>query len=96
MSRAVTSIDDVRTFFGAAREQYNEHGVTDTRAELVRVEWLTPQIATVEVHWPHLDAKGNEIGGERSTYTLRRDEHGALKIRVAVMLGEDTPHPATA
>jgi hypothetical protein len=96
MSRVVATLEEVSGFFGGAKAQYNERGITDTRAELVRVDWPTKQIVLVEVHWPHLDASGREIGGERSTYTLRRDAEGALKIRAVVMHGEEAGQGAHA
>jgi len=36
---------------------------------------------------PHLDGQGNEVGEEVTTYALRRDETGALKVQVALMQG---------
>lgn len=44
-------------------------------------------MALVEVRWPYLDGQGNEVGEEVSTYALRRDETGALKVQVALMQG---------
>lgn len=41
----------------------------------------------VEVRWPYLDADGEERGEETSTYTLRRNDRGELRLRVAVMHG---------
>jgi hypothetical protein len=96
VARGVASLDEVRDFFRTAKDHYNERGIIDTRADMVRTDWPTKQIALVEIHWPYFDTDGKEIGGERSTYTLRRDEHGALKIRAVVMHGEDTGQAATA
>jgi ketosteroid isomerase-like protein len=84
---AIQSSQEIKQFFGGAKEQYNARGITDTRAEIVRLDWATAKIAMVEVRWPYLDAKGSVHGEERSTYTLRRDEAGTLKLRVAVMHG---------
>jgi hypothetical protein len=36
---------------------------------------------------PHLDGRGIEVGEEVSTYAVRRDEMGALKVQVALMQG---------
>jgi hypothetical protein len=44
-------------------------------------------LALVEVRWPYLDGQGNEVGEEVSTYVLRRDDTGALKVQVALMQG---------
>lgn len=95
-AHAVSSLDEVRALFGTVRTQYNERGVIDTRANLVRVDWPTREMAIVEIHWPYLDVDGKEVGGERATYTLRRDAHGTLKIRAVVLHGEEQGHAATA
>jgi hypothetical protein len=88
--RAVTSLAEVEQFFSGAKDQYNQRGITDTRAEIEWLEWATDKVAIVEVRWPYLDARGNEVGEETSTYTLRRDERGDLKLRVTVMHGAKT------
>ena len=87
MVQAVASLDQVEEFFGGAREQYNARGIADTRAELQRVEWLTRRLAVVDVRWPYLDAQGVERGAETSTYVLRRDDSGELKLQAALMRG---------
>jgi hypothetical protein len=79
--------DDVRKMFGPAKEQYAKHGITDTRGDVIDLQWIGDRICIVEVRWPWLDASGAEFGGERSTYTLRRDDAGALKLRTVVMHG---------
>jgi hypothetical protein len=84
---AVSSAKEVEQFFSGAKEQYNARGITDTRPEIVRLDWSTDRIAFVTVLWPYLDASGATHGSETSTYTLRRDDRGQLKLRVAVMHG---------
>ena len=84
---AVATHQEVAGFFGGAREQYNQRGITDTRAEILDLRWPTDRMAIAVVRWPYLDAQGREKGTETSTYVLRRDERGALKLRVAVMHG---------
>jgi hypothetical protein len=84
---AVSSPQEVAQFFGGAKEQYNKRGITDTRAEIVRLHWPTNRIAVVEVRWPYLDERGATRGHETSTYTLHRADTGDLKLRVAVMHG---------
>jgi hypothetical protein len=78
---------EIERFFGGAREQYHALGVTDTRAEIHRLEWLSNRIVVADVRWPYLDARGNEKGAEASTYTLRRDDAGELRVQVVVMQG---------
>jgi NTF2-like protein (DUF6841) len=90
--RAVNSPAEIEKFFAGAKEQYNAQGVTDTRPDVVRLDWVTERIAIVEVRWPYLDSRGNEVGEESSTYTLRRDGAGNLRLRVAVMHGAVTNH----
>ena len=85
--RAVGTLSEVEQFFGGAKEQYNAQGIIDTRADILELKWLTPRMALVEVRWPYLDGQGNEVGEEVSTYALRRDETGALKVQVALMQG---------
>ena len=85
--QAVASISEVEQFFSGAKEQYNQLGVTDTRPEIQRLTWPTGRTALVEVRWPWLTADGREAGAETSTYTLRRDESGKLKIRAVIMHG---------
>ena len=87
MARTIEMREEVEEFFTSAKDQYAEMGVTGTRAEITRLEWLTDGIAQVDVRWPYLDAAGGEHGEERSTYTLRRDDAGNLKICIAIMRG---------
>jgi hypothetical protein len=88
----VTSAAELEKFFGGARDQYNARGITDTRAEIQKLSWLTDRLALVEVRWPYLDARGQELGEERSNYVLRLDDDGELKMRAAIMLGGSQPH----
>jgi hypothetical protein len=82
--RAVSSRDDLAAYFERAREEYNAQGVTATRPEVRNLTWLTRELALVEVRWPWLNARREEKGEETSTYVLRREEGGTLKIQVAV------------
>lgn len=88
MIRAVSSAAEIEAFFAGAKDQYNKRGITDTRGEIDREEWVTDRCVIVDVRWPYLDAKGQDLGSESSTYTLRRDERGDLKMCVALMRGE--------
>ena len=90
MARAVNSTAEVERFFAGAKDQYHATGITDTRAELQRIEWLTRRIAVVDVRWPYLDAAGEETGEESSTYVLRRDDSGELKMQAVLMRGAKT------
>lgn len=88
---AVGTHKEVEQFFGGAKDQYNARGITDTRPEIAKLEWVTDRIVMVTVRWPYLDSTGEERGEETSTYTLRRDDKGELKLRVAVMHGAVEP-----
>lgn len=88
---AVSSNEEIRQFFGQAKQHYNAQGITDARPEITNLHWPNERIAIVEVRWPWLDANGREVGDETSTYTLRRNERGELKLRVAVMHGASQP-----
>lgn len=83
----VTTREEIVAFFSKAKASYEAQGVLTTEARVLRLEWLSERIATVEVRWPYVDAQGREMGGETSTYTLRRDESGQLRLRAAIMHG---------
>ena len=89
MALVVNEPEEVAEFFGGAREQYREIGITDTRAEIVRLDEITDHMVMVRVRWPYLDQKGREMGAETSTYTLVRQGSGDWKMRVAVMHGKE-------
>lgn len=91
-SRAVNALDEVKRFFSNAPEQYNQQGVVTTRADIVRLDWLTEQIVSVQVRWPYLTEDGKELGDERSTYLVMRDNGRAWKIWAVVMQGVSKPH----
>jgi ketosteroid isomerase-like protein len=87
-SRAVSSRGEVEQFFSGVKEQYSSRGINEARPEIQFVEWATERVAIATVRWPYIDAAGREIGEESSTYTLRRDDAGELKLVVALMRGE--------
>jgi SnoaL-like domain len=87
MARAVSARAEVVEFFGSGKEQYNALGITDTRAEIQRLDWVSDDLVVVDVRWPYLTANGEERGEERSTYTLLGDAQGQLKIRSVLMRG---------
>ena len=87
MVMVVNTAAEVEKFFSGARAEYNKQGITDTHADITDLRWVTDRIAIVSVRWPSLDAKGNEVGAESSTYTLKRDDQGELKLHATVMHG---------
>jgi hypothetical protein len=89
MARVVSEQQEVAEFFGGARDQYREIGITNTRADIVRLDEITDKMVMARVRWPYLDAKGQEMGAETSTYTLVRREKGDWKLRIAVMHGRE-------
>lgn len=91
MAQVVSSREEIATFFSGAKEQYNKRGISDTRAEIFGLEWVTDRIVVVDVRWPYLDERGNEKGEESSTYTLRRDDFSDLRLHIALMRGEGSP-----
>ncbi len=92
VAEVAETADQVAQFFSGAKEQYNEKGITDTRAEILTLKWLTSQMVLVAVRWPYLDRNGRENGDESSTYLLRRDADGVLKVQVAIMQGSSEGH----
>jgi hypothetical protein len=92
MALTVSSSAEIRDVFGSAKPQYNARGITDTRPDILRLDWITHHLAIVEVRWPYLTADGDEVGEETSTYVIRREPDGRLAIRAAVMHGEAATH----
>ncbi|TWO72242.1 hypothetical protein FN976_05925 [Caenimonas sedimenti] len=86
-NRAVATLDEVAAFFGGAKAQYNQQGVTGTRPDVQRIDWHTPQLASVTVQWPYLDADGRPVAGSESSVYVVRLKEGAAKICAVVMLG---------
>ena len=91
MAQVIDDVDEGAKFFGGAKQQYREMGITDTRAVIEELEWLGKDVAIAKVHWPYLDEANHEVGGERSDYTFKRDDSGALKVRSVLMRGVDKP-----
>jgi hypothetical protein len=89
MTRVVNGPKDIAEVFSQARAQYREIGITNTRAEIVRLDEITDQIVMVRVRWPYIDAYGQEMGAETSTYTLVRHGLGDWKLRIALMHGKE-------
>ena len=88
----VISSNELQEVFGGAKEQYNARGIAETRADILRLNWLTSRLAIVEVRWPYLTAEGAEVGEETSTYVIRREPDNRLAIRASVMHGEADSH----
>jgi hypothetical protein len=86
--KAVASRQEVEQFFSGAKEQYSARGIEEAIPQIQAVDWVTERIAITRVRWPYVDRSGREIGEESSTYTLRRDDDGALKLCAVVMHGE--------
>ncbi len=89
---AVGSLDEIAAFFGGVKEQYMARGIVDTHGDIIRLAWMTDRIVMVDVRWPYHDASGHEVGYELSTYTLRRDDAGALKVQAVVLRGASQAH----
>jgi hypothetical protein len=94
MCKVVTEPAALAAWFGGAKATYAARGITDTRAEIERIEWLTGRLVLVSTRFPYLDAEGEEHGDERSTYTLRREDDGRFKLCVAMMRGASEPDRA--
>jgi hypothetical protein len=83
----IISRDQLASMFGAAKREYNERGIFDTRADIVDEDWIGDRLVVAKVRWPHIDANRREIGAEASDYTLRRQRDGRLRICAVVMRG---------
>ncbi len=88
MAKVVSDPDEIAAFFGGARQQYQQIGIINTRAEIVRLDEITDRMVMVRVRWPYLDAYGREMGAETSTYTLVRGKD-EWRLRIAVMHGKE-------
>ena len=88
MAQAVNTREEVEKFFSGAKDEYNKRGIVSTRPDVFGLEWITDRLAVVDVRWPYLDGRGDEKGEEVSTYVLKRDDDGELKLHVALMRGE--------
>ena len=84
---AVSTRDEVEAFFSGAKEQYAARGIYEARADIQSTDWVTERLVIVRVRWPYVGPTGQEMGEESSTYTLRRDDSGALKMCAIVMHG---------
>lgn len=87
MTKPIRSGEEVADFFGDARAAYAKRGIVETRPEIVEEDWIGDNLVRVRVRWPYLDANRHEIGAESSDYIIVRDDHGKLKLRVALMRG---------
>lgn len=96
MARVVSTNQEIELFFSGAKDAYNARGIVDTRAEVLDLDWISDDLVMVRVRWPYLDAANEEHGEESSTYTLKRDEKGELRLRVATMRGESSEPAAHA
>jgi hypothetical protein len=92
MVHSIATGDELASFFAGAKQSYKARGITDTRAEITRLEWVTEKLVLVDVRWPYLDEAGREMGEESAMYTLRRGDDGELRVRVATMHGASAPH----
>jgi hypothetical protein len=86
-ARVVQSESEVEQFFEGAKDMYNERGIFGTRAEIVDLDWVGPDLVIAEVRWPYLDQNERTVGEESSSYTLLRGEDGGFKLRVITMRG---------
>lgn len=84
----IESKKQIAEFFGGAKGEYNDRGITGTRADILDLERVGDRIVIAAVRWPYLTADGKQVGSESSDYTLRRDDSGKLKVRSVLMRGE--------
>jgi hypothetical protein len=92
-ARVVQSESEVEQFFDGAKDMYNERGIFGTRAEIVDLDWVGPDLVIARVRWPYLDQNERTVGEESSSYTLLRGEDGGFKLRVITMRGATGNEP---
>jgi hypothetical protein len=83
----VTSREQLASWFGGAKRDYNERGIVDTRADILDEDWIGDRLVVAGVRWPYIDANLREVGAEASDYTLRRQRDGRLRICSVLMRG---------
>ena len=84
--------DTASAFFAKDAEMYRQRGIWGTFADVRDVQWLTPDLCLVNVHFPYIDADGNDMGdGESSLYIVRRTA-GGYAIASIVTLGTESDH----
>lgn len=87
-ARALASRREIAQFYAAQKEHYAARGVAHTRAEVLRVERLSERMLQVLVRWPYFDEQGQERGSETTSYVLRADDAGELKVRLALIVAD--------
>jgi hypothetical protein len=84
-SMALTSHPQAKDFFSGALLNYTSHGATLGRPHISSLEWVTEDMAFVNVQWAMVDKKKQESGFENAFYILKCDESGEVKIQTALM-----------
>lgn len=90
-ANVIGSVKEVERFFDGTRRERDQLGIADTRADVVRIEWATENIAVVDVRFPYRTNEGNEVGEELSRFVLLREPSGSLKLRMALLRGAYGP-----
>lgn len=85
--KAVGARKEIVDFFSGAKDQYTAQGISEAIPQVQSIDWVTDRMVITRVRWPYINQSGQEIGEESSTYTLRRDDKGALKLCAVVMHG---------
>lgn len=85
--QTVGSEGEVLRWFADAKERAFSRGARELRAEIKRVQWIVENTALVEVRWPYLGRSGDEIEDETTTFVLRRDDEGAIRVHAALHHG---------
>lgn len=96
-SQPIPDAAQAAEFFDRAPEQYHAKGIGETFAHIQDVQWLSHDLALVRVHFPYIDADGNDLGdGETSLYIVRRQgqQRPGYAICAAITLGTDGDQPA--
>ena len=83
---AVTSTEQIETFFDGAAQLYRDQGIASTTPEIARAEWLSERMVEARVCWTRWSSAHEARGVETSQYVLRLDEAERPRIRVAMML----------
>ena len=85
--RTVGSESEVLRTFADAKERATTRGAVGLHAEIKRVQWLAENTAIVEVRWPFVGLKGEELDDENSSFVVRRDDDGSLRAHACLLHG---------
>lgn len=90
--RALSSVEDVASFWAGVVHADHERGMIELRAEVQEEHALGDRLISSTVRWSHVNVEGDEIAHEESTYVVRVGDSGGLRICAAVIGQTESRH----